>query len=116
MLCDVQVLINPALFHGAILLDNTSKAALLVEVKALLDTSGSLVVRLARPVVDRTLSAARSIMLEVGDLTTRCEAICCVVQAISAPEVLLLVWTTCQDRCCCRLHSIWIMQVFEQQV
>lgn len=52
-------------------MDSSSKAALIVEVKALLDSSGSLVVRLARPVVDRTLSAAKSIMLEVGDLTTR---------------------------------------------
>lgn len=65
------MILNPSLFHGAILLDTSSKAALLMEVKALLDTSGSLVVRLARPVVDRTLSAAKSILVEVGDLTTR---------------------------------------------
>ncbi len=70
VLCD-QVIINSNLFHGAFLLDSSSKAALLVEVKALLASSGSLVVRLAQPVVDRTLSAARSIMMEVGDLTTR---------------------------------------------
>jgi hypothetical protein len=42
------------------------------EVRGLLATSGSLVVRLARPVVNRTLSAARSLLHEVETLTSRC--------------------------------------------
>jgi hypothetical protein len=43
------------------------------QVRGLLATSGSLVVRLARPVVDRTLSAARSLLHEVETLTSRWE-------------------------------------------
>ncbi|KAF8073253.1 NIFU1 [Scenedesmus sp. PABB004] len=68
---NTKVIINPHLFHGAFLLDAQSKAGLMAEVRNLLDSSGSLVARLAGPVVDRTLSAARSLLHDVGSLTQR---------------------------------------------
>jgi hypothetical protein len=67
----LKVILNPHLFHGAFLLDPATKASVMLEVRGLLATSGSLVVRLARPVVDRTLSAARSLLHEVETLTSR---------------------------------------------
>lgn len=69
--CCRQVILNPHLFHGAFLLDPATKANVAAEVRGLLATSGSLVVRLARPVVNRTLSAARSLLHEVETLTSR---------------------------------------------
>ncbi|WIA41530.1 hypothetical protein OEZ86_008900 [Tetradesmus obliquus] len=66
-----KVILNPHLFHGAFLLDPATKANVAAEVRGLLATSGSLVVRLARPVVNRTLSAARSLLHEVETLTSR---------------------------------------------
>jgi hypothetical protein len=71
LLSPPQVILNPHLFHGAFLLDSTTKANVIEEVRGLLATSGSLVVRLARPVVNRTLSAARSLLHEVETLTSR---------------------------------------------
>jgi hypothetical protein len=66
-----QVIVNPALFHGAFLLSTAHKAHLMAEVAGLLATSGSLLMAMARPVLRHTLSAAHSLLSHVDTLTTR---------------------------------------------
>jgi hypothetical protein len=64
----LQVILQPHLNHGAFLLDAASKHCLIAELAALLKArSRCLVARLAAaPVLDRTLSAARHLLHDVG--------------------------------------------------
>jgi hypothetical protein len=52
----LQVMYNHELTHGAFLLDNEVKQAIMAEMRGLLARSGSAVVGLARPVLARTLT------------------------------------------------------------
>lgn len=66
-----QVIRNNNLFHGAFLFSTTHKASFVAEVRNLLATSGSLVVHMARPVLEKTITATRSLLQGVETLTSR---------------------------------------------
>lgn len=70
MLCVLlQILFNPNLWHGGFLVDSTMKHGVITEIRGLLARTGSLVINLAAPVLQRTMSRARSITLNSMDHT-----------------------------------------------